>query len=33
MEDRIVFKNIVSTIAAISVLTMGLIVVSAVIGG
>ncbi|GEM_PF-1864072 len=32
MEDRIVYRNIVSTIAAISVLALCLIVVSAVVG-
>jgi hypothetical protein len=32
MEDRIVYRNIVSTIAAISVMALCLIVVSAVVG-
>jgi hypothetical protein len=33
MEDRIVYRNIISTIAGISVLALCLIVVSAVVGG
>jgi hypothetical protein len=33
MEDRIVYRNIISTIAAISVLALCLIAVSSAIGG